>query len=241
MGQHEVTVGEFRRFVTATGHRTEAETDGKDGYGWNESTGKFEGLDVKYNWKSTGFGQTDVHPVVNVTWNDAVKFCEWLSRTEGTECRLPSEAEWKYASRAGSSQFYSFGDSEGELARFANVADATAKAKWGAIYPTVIYASGRDGSSFTSAVGSLQPNGFGLYDMHGNVYEWCGDWYDKDYYKTSPVVDPRGPSEGSNRVYRGGSWGGPSQYARSAIREKGTPGSRYSFGGFRVLRSSVLE
>ena len=77
--------------------------------------------------------------------------------------------------------------------------------------------------------------------MHGNVYEWCGYWYDKDYYKTSPVVDPRGPSEGSNRVYRGGSWGGPSQYARSAIREKGTPGSRYSFGGFRVLRSSVLE
>ena len=240
LGIHEVTVGQFRRFETATGHRTEAETDGEGGWGWNDSTEKFEGRDVKYNWRSTGFAQTDNHPVVNVTWNDAVKFCEWLTRTEGTEYRLPSEAEWEYVCRAGSSRRYSFGDSEGELTRHANVFDATAKGNL-KNYQNSTFASGRDGFVFTAPVGSLKANEFGIYDMHGNVYEWCSDWYDSKYYKASSTVDPRGPSTGSLRVYRGGGWRDSAQYARSADRYGDSPDFRDCSMGFRVLRSSVLS
>ena len=237
MGIHEVTVGQFRRFVTATSYRTEAETDGEGGYGWNESTGKLEGQDVKYNWKSTGFAQTDDHPVVNVTWNDAVKFCEWLSRTEGKTYRLPTEAEWEYACRAGSSSRFSFGDSEGELTRHANVADATAKAKL-SNYSSLTYTSGRDGFVFTAPVGSFRANDFGLHDLHGNVWEWCQDLYDSKAYTNRGAVtsDPLVKTgSGSSRVLRGGSWFYYAIRARSAYRDYYSPGNR-SYGiGFRVV------
>jgi formylglycine-generating enzyme len=89
---HEVTRGQFRRFVAETSYRTESEKDGKGSLGWNEPEHTFE-QNPKYTWLNPGFDQTDEHPVVNVSWNDAVAFCEWLSRTEGTRCRLPTEAE----------------------------------------------------------------------------------------------------------------------------------------------------
>ena len=232
MGIHEVTVGQFRRFVSSARYETEPESDGEGGYGWNESEGKFEGRDPKYNWRNTGFSQTDSHPVVNVTWNDAVAFCRWLSRQEGIEYRLPTEAEWEYACRAGTKTLYYSGSDPEGLAQVGNVGDGTARAKF-SIWTTI---SAHDGYVFTAPVGRFQTNSFGLYDMHGNVYEWCSDWYGEDYYETSPSIDPGGPASGSSRVLRGGSWHVIPNIVRSANRNRRTPDDRYSSIGFRVVR-----
>lgn len=236
LGQHEVTVGQFRQFVNATGYKTEAEKDGEGGYGWNESTGEFEG-DPKYNWKNTGFEQKDDHPVVNVTWNDAVAFCKWLSGQEGETYRLPTEAEWEYACRGGaetSTAYYHGNDPEG-LAQVANIADASfnSKKKPNGLYWGI---SSDDGYVFTSPTGQYHPNAFGLYDMHGNVWEWCADWYESEYYDKSPVDDPTGPKKGSFRVNRGGSWSSTARYCRSANRSRSNPTNRINFLGFRVAR-----
>ncbi len=109
LGATEVTRGQFRRFVDDAGYQTEAEKDGKGGLGWNEETKKFE-QNPRYTWQNPGFEQTDEHPVVNVTWNDAVAFAQWLSRKEGKTYRLPTEAEWEYACRAGTTTRFSNGD-----------------------------------------------------------------------------------------------------------------------------------
>ncbi len=236
-GAHQVTVGAFRRFVSDTGYKTEAERDGEGGWGWNEAEGKLEGRDPKYHWRNPGFSQTDDHPVVNVSWNDAVAFCEWLSGKEGREYRLPTEAEWEYACRAGTTTRYYHGDDAEGLAQVGNVADAEAKKK----FPRWTTISASDGYVFTAPVGRFRANGFGLYDMHGNVWEWCSDWYDAKYYANSPVDDPQGPTSGSGRVLRGGSWLNDPGRCRSASRGRGTPDSRHSYPGFRVAWSSVDE
>jgi formylglycine-generating enzyme required for sulfatase activity len=129
---------------------------------------------------------------------------------------LPTEAEWEYACRAGTQTAYSFGDSESELADYA----------W----------YGPNSGRTTHPVGSKKPNAWGLYDMHGNVSEWCQDWYGS--YPSGSVTDPTGPYSGSHRVSRGGGWDGIS-VCRSAIRLWGRPGYRGSDIGFRVLRSSI--
>ena len=131
--------------------------------------------------------------MVNVSWNDAVAFCKWLSRKEGKSYRLPTEAEWEYACRAGTTTRYHSGDDPETLAKVANVADATAKAKFPA-WKWTIKAS--DGYVFTAPVGQFKPNAFGLYDMHGNARQWCADWYGGDYYGKSPVDDPNRPRHG---------------------------------------------
>ena len=238
MGQHEVTIGEFRRFVAATSHRTSAEKSDKGGHGWNASKRKFE-FQKEFSWKDLGFPQTDAHPVANVSWIDAVAFCKWLSKKEGVRYRLPTEAEWEYACRGGSWTRFSFGDSDEPLPAFGNVADFSAKSKWGANYPGFTFFDGQDGFSFASPVGSLKPNGFGLYDMHGNVWEHCSDWYDKHYYRASAVFDPFGPKLGITRVRRGGGWGLPSQFSRSALRRWSAPDFCSTGVGFRIVRSAV--
>src|SRR5262249_48557534 len=147
--------------------------------------------------------QTDEHPVVNVTWNDAVAFCGWLSRKTGRKCELPTEAEWEYACRAGSRTKYYHGDDPEGLAKIANVADAS----FLKVFPDNTYAiKADDGYAFTAPVGRFQPNAFGLYDMLGNVWEWCSDHHDAKYYRESPAADPKGPSAGEYHVLRGGSW-----------------------------------
>jgi formylglycine-generating enzyme required for sulfatase activity len=231
IGVHEVTVGQFRKFVDAEGYRTEAERDG-NGSGFDAETGQFS-QGPKYSWRNPGFEQDDKHPVVNVSWNDAVAFCRWLSRVEGRDYRLPTEAEWEYSCRAGSSSEFTFGDDAEQLVGFGNVADASLKTK----FPNFTTVRSNDGSMFTSWVGSYRSNEFGLHDMHGNVFEWCSDWYGD--YSGSAVVDPVGPATGSDRVNRGGSWFILAAYCRSAYRGRNRPGSRFSDDGFRLALSST--
>jgi formylglycine-generating enzyme required for sulfatase activity len=230
LGVHEVTRGQFRRFVDDAGYQTDAEKDGKGGWGWNEAANKFEhGQNPRYTWRETGFEQTDEHPVVNVSWNDAVAFAEWLGKREGKTYRLPTEAEWEYACRAGTTTRYFCGDDAEALAEVGNVADAMAREKhhW---KDTI---AARDGFVYTAPVGRYRPNAWGLHDMHGNVLEWCWDWYGKDFYKGSRVDDPAGPLDAAYRVIRGGSWYNSPRYCRSANRWI-EPGNRSNDLGFRL-------
>jgi formylglycine-generating enzyme len=240
LGTYHVTRGQFRQFVTDMGYKTDAEKGEKPGaWGWNPDTKAF-GFNEKYSWRNAGFEQTDEHPVVTVSWNDAVEYCKWLSKKEGKSYRLPTEAEWEYACRAGTTTRYYSGDDPETLARVGNVADATAKAKF-PDWTWTIKAS--DGYVFTAPVGKFKPNAFGLYDMHGNAWQWCADWYDEwvwfgeEYYAKSPIDNPTGPDSGGVRVLRGGSWFIGPFGSRSAERGGGTPDVRYSDVGFRVART----
>jgi sulfatase modifying factor 1 len=241
LGMVEVTVAQFRRFVDATGYRTDAEKDDKGGWGY---TGREERpflQDPRYTWRDTGFPQSDDSPVVNASWNDAAAFCEWLGRKEGMAYVLPTEAEWEYACRAGTDSRFSYGDVAEEMAEAGNVSDLAANEKF-ALWMTISKvdrekmgtAKHRDGHVFTAPVGRFRPNAFGLYDMHGNVWEWCSDRDDPEYYRVSPTDDPIGPAEGSSRIRRGGSWLHSADFARSAARRRYPPTGRNSPNGFRV-------
>ncbi len=231
LGVYEVTVGQFGKFVEETEYKTDAEKAGEGGFGWNASEKKFEGRDPKYSWRETGFAQDDRHPVVNVSWNDATAFCEWLSRKERKTYRLPTEAQWEYACRAGTRTRYYSGNDPSDLKGVANIGDASLKQACSSERWTV---SWKDGFAFAAPVGRFQPNAFGLHDMHGNVWEWCSDWYAKDYYENSPASDPTGPTTGSYRVDRGGSWQGIPRGCPSATRYRSAPGYGYYGLGFRV-------
>lgn len=242
LGQHEVTVGQFRRFLAASGYVPESIADGTGGYGYNPDYDPaqsargdaFEGRDPKYSWRNPGFVQGDDHPVVNVTWHDALALARWLSATEGVRYRLPTEAEWEYACRAGTRTHYYSSDAPGGLAAIANVFDTDAAAPWPQWADRALPA--RDGHAFTAPVGSFAPNAFGLHDMLGNVWEWVADWHGDDYYAGSPSADPQGPATGAVRVRRGGSWHTWTLYARCAFRNWNTPQTRYTLVGMRLLR-----
>ena len=234
LGTYHVTRGQFRQFVKDSGYKTDAEKGGNPGaWGWDSESKTFS-FEKDYSWQNAGFEQTDEHPVVNVSWNDAVAFCKWLSRKEGNRYRLPTEAEWEYACRAGATTRYYSGDDPETLAKVANVADATFKAKFPDCKWTI---KASDGYVFTAPVGRFKPNDFGLYDMHGNAWQWCADWFGEHYYAKSPAEDPTGPDTGDDRVLRGGSWGDWPSSARSATRSRGTPDGRSNYGGFRVART----
>ncbi len=241
-GATEVTVGQFRRFLKLSGYVPEAARDGTGGYGYNSNYDPatsargdaFEGRNPDYSWRNPGFVQSDAHPVVNVTWGDAVAMSQWLSEKEGVRYRLPTEAEWEYACRAGTRTRYASGDNPESLLSVANVFDADSAANWP---KWIVFAlSGHDGYAFTAPVASFAPNAFGLYDMHGNAWEWVADWHGDDYYAISPVDDPQGPATGGVRVRRGGSWHTWAFYARSAFRNWNSPETRYTLLGFRLLR-----
>lgn len=188
MGVHEVTHDQFAQFV---------------------SEAKFT-LEGGEKWKSPPWRLSAVYPVVNVTWNDAVAFCRWLSRKQGRTYRLPTEAEWEYACTAVLPD-----------ANHANYRQTDKKA--GKILP----------------VGSLQPNKFGLYDMQGNVWEWCSDWYDAGYYSTFPKQDPPGPASGTLRVTRGGGWRHFWRDCRPSLRLPFEPSKFYDDRGFRVVMETT--
>lgn len=242
MGRHEVTVGQFRRFLQASGYVPESVADGTGGYGYNprydpaksERGDAFDGRDPQYSWRNPGFAQGDDHPVVNVTWNDAVAMARWLSKKEGKRYRLPTEAEWEYACRAGSRTRYHSGDDPQSLTQVANLFDSDAATNWPHWRQYAL--PGRDGYPFTAPVGRFAPNAFGLYDMHGNAWEWTADYHDDHYYARSPLNDPQGPATGSVRVRRGGSWHTWAFYARCSYRNWNTPETRYTLVGMRLVR-----
>ncbi|MDE7149996.1 MAG: formylglycine-generating enzyme family protein, partial [Bacteroidales bacterium] len=163
------------------------------------------------SWSLYGVG--DDYPMYYVNWEEAQEFCSKLSQKTGKKYRLPTEAEWEYAARGGQNADgtkYAGSDDIDEVAWF------------------------RDNSGdMTHPVGQKKPNGLGLYDMTGNVWEWCSDWYGS--YGSSSAVNPQGPSSGSNRVARGGSWGSIAQFCRVSFRNSLTPGYRFSYLGFRVV------
>jgi len=162
-------------------------------------------------------GKGLMHPIENVSWDDCQKFIEALNKLKKYNgiFRLPTEAEWEYACRAGSDTQYYWGD------------ECDGKYCW--------YRENSDCS--TQPVGKKRPNDLGLFDMSGNVWEWCQDWYDDNYYKLNDRLDPKGAVKGSNRVVRGGSWRYGSDYCRSAFRDYFDPSYRNSYVGFRLALS----
>lgn len=211
LGKHEVTFEEYDRYCEA--EQLEKPTDD----GWGRGS----------------------RPAIYVSWHDAIGYCNWLSRRHGYEqvystdgaavtanweadgFRLPTEAEWEFAARSG-----------GQDERWAGVSYEKGLYRFGN------YDEGgeRDGYRTTSPVGSFQPNGLGLYDLSGNVNEWCWDWYDAYYYEVSPASDPRGPDAGQERVMRGGSWIAYANTCQTTHRRWSKPDHRYNFIGFRVCR-----
>lgn len=242
LGKHLVTVGQFARFVAQSGYVPESIRDQTGGYGYNpvydpektERKDAFEGRNPQYSWKTPGFPQGDDHPVLNVTWNDAQALAAWLSEKEKAHYRLPTEAEWEYACRAGSTTRYPNGDDPEGLSFIANTFDADAAPYWPRLAGHAL--KGHDGFAFTSPVGSFPPNAFGLHDMVGNAWEWTADWYGEDTYARSPLADPQGPASGQTKVRRGGSWHTWALYARCAFRNWNTPTTRYTLVGIRLVR-----
>jgi formylglycine-generating enzyme len=236
IGIHLVTRNQFSQFVAKTNFRTDVEKEGDGlvvrGNGFVRTPGA--------SWRDPGFQASDDHPVVMISWNDAVAFCGWLSMTEGRTYRLPTEAEWEYACRAGTTTAYFWGDDPGVGKGFANVADLTGKQ----VFPWLSAFNWSDGFVFTSPVGTFKPNPWGLYDMIGNVEEWCSDVGGN--YPSSTVTDPRGarPEPGDYRILRGGSWIDGPQLCRCAARFSGKPDVGNSLRGFRVVletRESELK
>jgi formylglycine-generating enzyme required for sulfatase activity/outer membrane protein assembly factor BamB len=174
----------------------------------------------------------DRFPVEQASWHDAVEFCRRLSAVPaegqaGRLYRLPTEAEWEYACRAGTTTAFHFGEACSSTQANFNGTDP-----YGAAAPGPFLLR-------TAAVGSYAPNAFGLYDMHGNVWEWCADWYGADYYKASPAEDPPGPAVGSSRVIRGGDWRAEGSDCRASFRNADMPAGRYYVTGFRVAMTAA--
>jgi formylglycine-generating enzyme required for sulfatase activity len=168
-------------------------------------------------WNYSNFNHPKM-PVVAISWHEAMGYCEWLSRATAKDYRLPSEAEWERAARGGAERsLYT----------------------WGDVSPESLPDYARRWKSGPEAVGLYPPNAYGLYNLGDNVHEWCADWYDASYYRWSPERNPKGPTNGSRRASRGGSWRHQIKIARTAARSSIPPEFKYADYGFRVARSST--
>lgn len=229
IGQYPVTRAEFAAFVQETGH---------DPIGCLLPPTKIV-LNQWLSWRNPGFAQTDRHPVVCVSFEDAQLYVRWLSRKTGKSYRLPSEAEWEFAARAGTTTARYWGGLKDRACSFANTMDLTTAEAFKLNASEMDLSPCRDGHVYTAPVGSFRPNAFGLYDMLGNVWQWVDDCYFYDYTDA--------PSDGSTwkksddecfkRVLRGGSWYGAVSEVRSAYRNGEPPGVRDLVNGIRVARS----
>ena len=228
IGRYPVTVSEFRSFVTDREYQTEAEKPKKRGTCVPQDTSKDIWKKQKdANWRDPHFSktdkhlsQTDNHPVVCISWNDAVAYAEWLSEQTRQQYRLPTEAEWEYAARAGTATDYWWGDQINN--DWANYYDNDNNSQWGNI--------------LTSPGGSYKANPFGLYDTVGNVWEWCADnWHDD--YNGAPTDGAVWNGSNKDRVRRGGSCFNEPNFCRTAKRSHVTPDYRTPDIGFRVALS----
>jgi len=221
IGKYEITNELFERFVKETGYKTDAE---KEGTGYTYEGGKWEERAGR-NWRYYYSAGREEHPVVLVSWNDTKAFCDWAG------LRLPTEAEWEKAARGTDGRQYPWGNAwDGNKCASGSMDISLMKSKTG----YVDMGGGRSTVLVGSFASGLSP--YGCYDMAGNVWEWCADWFDENYYGRSANNNPPGPSSGANRVLRGGCWIDVSNYCRSAYRWSG-PASRHTCRGFRVASS----
>lgn len=228
MGKYEVTRGEFQKFVNSDGYKTDAE---EEGFSW-VYTGRWERRQG-YNWHEVGFDQDDRHPVVNVSWKDANAMADWLSRHSRGEFRLPTEAEWEYACRAGTTAVRYWGDNPDEACTYANVADRDTLTE----FPAWTVHNCKDGFIYTAPVGTFKPNDFGLYDMLGNVWEWCEDVYNVRAYSEHSNKNPVYKADAPDRVIRGGSWYSRPEVVRCASRDNLHLPTRRGYDvGFRLVK-----
>jgi formylglycine-generating enzyme required for sulfatase activity len=218
LGTNLVTVEEFEVFIEATGYQTDAEKQGSSQIYIED---KWQGI-PGVNWRCDTSGKPHVvaeyrHPVIHISWNDAVTYCAWLKELTGQEWRLTTEAEWEYAAGGGSQNRTKWAgtDKESELGDYA----------W--------YSKNGDGQ--THSVGEKMPNTLGFFDMSGNAWEWCSDWHGA--YLAVTGINPKGPILGSSRVFRGGGWFGDPDYCRVANRSFGDPLYCGNGIGFRLARS----
>ncbi|TIH20187.1 hypothetical protein D0S45_02265 [Marinifilum sp. JC120] len=209
MGKFEVTNGQFRKLKSS--HKSY----------------EYEGQSFN------GFTQP-----AKVSWDDATAFAKWLSKKGNVQYRLPTEAEWEYACRAGSTDRYFWGYSDAHICRYANVSDSTARRVF---KPSDATYSCDDGYAATAPVGSYEPNRFGLHDMLGNLSEWCEDWYDKEAYSKHDHKNPVNKVEGKSRVHRGGSWHDGFGRVRTADRNWEDPSNKYAGVGFRLVLKGKVD
>lgn len=233
LSRHEITVGQFRQFVEDAGYQTTAEKSGKGCYGWNANKKEIDQL-AERNWKNPGFAQIDDHPVVCVSWDDVQVYVTWLSRRTGENYRLPTEAEWEYTARAGTTvaRFYQ-GDQQ---CKYANGAGQEKKS---IASPNLVLAECDDGYVYTAPVASFGENHYSLFDMLGNVWEWMQDcWHDN--YDYAPLDGSawlkKGSGDCNRRVFRGGSWLNSPQSLRSADRSGFFTNATSNYLGFRIAR-----
>jgi len=222
-GRYAISKGEFTAFVRAKGYQTEAER----GDGCNAWNGKEWKKDAAYNWRNVGFAQADNHPVVCVSWNDAQAYIGWLNQTSGQTYRLLSEAEREYATRGGSQSAFWWGDTI-----------STAQANYDGARPSYNGSPEGEYREATVPVNSFSPNPFGLYNVHGNVWEWVEDcWHNS--YSGAPTDGSAWTTgcSGNYRVLRGGSWDFDPASLRSAYRNWYARDIRHGFIGLRLART----
>ncbi len=268
IAETEVTVTQFQVFVKATGYRTSAETGNTQMVGWSPTPDEkplYQSYDFtraeKFSWKNPGFDQEPNHPVVGISYADAKAYCDWLSKKDGVPYRLPTEAEWEFACRAGSQTYFSFGDkAKGVVHRYGNLGNVelekfrkhAAERQWLMDWEQ----APEDGFVFTAPVAHYQANPWGLHDMHGNVWEWCEDlWLDtvyKDYSRpkynkpTLTALDPVNPDRPQTETndfhtIRGGSWYNGDLPCRSSNRTYWDRDDAACYLGFRIVREAGTD
>ncbi len=229
MGKFEVTVGQFRQFTAKTGYVTTAEENGT-GWGYNPISGNW-GEQKGMNWRNPGFKQTDLCPVTIVSLTDALEFCQWISKLSGYRFTLPTEAQWEYACRAGTETVYFWGNNPKQGKLYLNKAESRASSRKNFDF--------KDGYWYTAPVGEFKPNQWGLFDMHGNVWEWCRDGWHADYRNAPPDGSCWENEDSASHVIRGGGWSDQIENCRSAFRIESKMDARDHTLGFRIVSSGI--